>query len=263
MRVESTVLRMRAQRERGKNGGKTRSAVSILLGFFFVLAALSFLWAQEAEPKQQVPPPREPLFVRATIYPTANLSRYDYNNDVDLYEIRAYVELRDRSPLGGVIDDAWVFVNNEPLEFKKSHYEKRIRVPADTLPGEVEISIETRDARVVKHTYPLPSWLILLSPRPAVLDTSGEVVVRWRFTRFDAPVDVNVYNFKTGEMIHQSRDLSADEASLAAGTLPPSTIVRVWVMQSWVYKRYIRGPEVARGSEVMVIPWSQVFFRTR
>jgi len=67
------------------------------------------LQAQE-EAIQELPTP-DPLYVRVTIYPTANLSRYDYNNDVDLYEIRAYLELRDKNSSGTIIANARVIVH--------------------------------------------------------------------------------------------------------------------------------------------------------
>ena len=78
-------------------------------------AALAFLlvvaWAlpagQEA-PSREPARTQEPLFVRLTFYPTASLSRYDYNNDLDLYEVRAYAEIRRGSQDGPVVTDAVV-----------------------------------------------------------------------------------------------------------------------------------------------------------
>jgi len=63
------------------------------LSALLLLAAVGLCSGQEA-PTQKTPRPPEPFFVRVTMYPTVSLSRYDYNNDIDLYEIRIYVELR-------------------------------------------------------------------------------------------------------------------------------------------------------------------------
>jgi hypothetical protein len=104
--------------------------------------------------------------------------------------------------------------------------------------------------------------LILLDPRPEIVPASEERKINWKFTRFEAPVDVFAYNFKTGKKLCEKRDLLNNEVMIPADKLPESTIVRVWVMQSWLYKKYLRGMSVVPGSEVIVIPWSQVFFRT-
>jgi hypothetical protein len=50
---------------------------------------------------------------------------------------------------------------------------------------------------------------------------------------------------------------------IAAPSLPRAAIIRIYVIQSWLYKRFLGGPDYARGSEVNVIPWSQVFVRTK
>jgi hypothetical protein len=230
-----------------------------LFGIFLIVSVC--LQAQEPESQEEQIEP-DKLFVRATIYLTANLSRYDYNNDLDLYELRAYVELREKTPIGGIIDNANVFVNSQLLDFKIDHYEKRIGISKESLIEELNLRIETQDRRIVKNSYDVPTWLILLSPRPEIIEPSKDLVINWKYTRFEAPVDVFVYNFKTGKLICEKRNFYNDEVLLPASKLPESTIVRVWVMQSWLFKRYLRGPSVVPGSELVVIPWSQVFFRT-
>ncbi|MFO7579631.1 MAG: hypothetical protein R6W74_05420, partial [Nitrosomonas halophila] len=82
-----------------------------------------------------------PIFIRVTIYPTASLSRYDYNNDIDLYEIRPYVEVRAGSANGIVISDARVTVSGTDLEFKDGQYLARIPVKQDALPKDFSIRI--------------------------------------------------------------------------------------------------------------------------
>jgi hypothetical protein len=227
----------------------------------FLFCSVSLL-AQEEVKQEEIPKPG-PLFVRATIWPTANLSRYDYNNDVDLYEIRAYVELRNRTPIGDVIDDAQVYVHSQALTFKDDHYEKRIKISQESLPVELKLRIETQDGRTFKNRFLLPAWLILLNPRPDIVDSSQDLAITWKYTRYAAPVNVHAYNFKTGNKICEKNDLSTFSLKLPADKLPESTIVRIWVIQSWLYKRFLRGPLVARGSEVILIPWSQVFIRAK
>ncbi len=236
-----------------------RRIILIFLGIFLTISVC--LHAQDAEsPQEQVEQDR--LFIRATFYPTANLSRYDYNNDLDLYEVRAYVELRDKTPIGDLIDNANVFVNSTLLDFKTDYYEKRIKISKESLVEELELRVETQDGRIVKNTFLIPTWLILLHPRPKIIQESEDLVINWKYTRFEAPVDVFAYNFRTGEKVFEKLNLYNNEVMLPASKLPKSTIVRVWVMQSWLYKRYLRGSSVVHGSEVVVIPWSQVFFRT-
>jgi hypothetical protein len=236
-----------------------RRNILTFLGIFLIISVC--LQAQEPEGQEELKEP-DKLFVRSTFYPTANLSRYDYNNDVDLYEVRAYVELRDKTPIGDLIDNAHIFVNSVLLDFKIDHYEKRIKVSKETLVEEVDLRIETQDGRIVKNTFLIPTWLILLNPRPEIIQISEDLLINWKYTHFEAPVDVFVYNFRTGEMIFEKRNLQNSEVMLPVNELPESTIIRVWVMQSWLFKRYLRGAIVAPGSEVVVIPWSQVFFRT-
>ncbi len=236
-----------------------RRIILIVLGIFLSLSGC--LHAQDAEiPQEQSE--QDKLFIRATFYPTANLSRYDYNNDLDLYEVRAYVELRDKTPIGDLIDNASVFVNSTLLDFKIDHYEKRIKISKESLVEELELRVETQDGRIVKYTFLIPTWLILLNPRPKIIQESEDLVINWKYTRFEAPVDVFAYNFRTGEKVFEKLNLYKNEVMLPGSKLPKSTIVRVWVMQSWLYKRYLMGSSVVHGSEVVVIPWSQVFFRT-
>ena len=236
-----------------------RRNILVFLGILLVIPAL--LQGQEPESQEEIKE-QDKIFVRTTIYPTANLSRYDFNNDVDLYEVRAYVELRDKTPIGDLIDNAHVFANSQLLDFKIDHYEKRIEISKELLIQEVDLRIETQDGRMVKNTFLIPTWLILLNPRPEIISASDDLTIEWKFTHFEAPVDVYVYNFRTGKMITEKRDLHDNKIMLRAEDLPESTTVRIWVMQSWLYKKYLRGPSVVMGSEVVVIPWSQVFFRT-
>lgn len=208
-------------------------------------------------------PPPEPVFVRLTLYPTASLSRFDYDIDLDSYELRAYVELRRESPLGEPIPDALVAVQGEGLNWDKDHYEKRITVSKNDLPEEIEVRVIAGEGGVdLRRTFTLPAWLILLQPRPSLVQPEDPLTVGWYFTHFAAPVDLRVYDFKTGRAIFNQDGLVGTETQLPPDALPPGIVVRIYVIQSWVSKRYLTGPGIARGSEINVIPWTQVFVRT-
>lgn len=229
------------------------------------LALLVPVWlaAQEVPSREEPLPQVRPLFVRITIYPTANLSRYDYNNDVDLYEIRVYVELRDEASHGAVLTNAEIIVLKEKLEFTRDFYEKRIRVSRDDLLDELSFRIMVPDGRSIRETFPIPDWLVLTSPRPEIVASMQDLTVAWKYSGFSAPVDVFAYNFKTGEEICSRRHLAETSVKLGRDMLPEATIIRIWVMQSWLNKRFLSGEQFARGSEILVIPWSQVFIRTK
>jgi hypothetical protein len=228
-----------------------------------LLGAAGVLIAGQDLPVPEAPPPPEPLFVRLSVYPTASLSRYDFNNDLDLYEIRVYAELRRGSQEGRPVADAIVRAAGERVEFVTDHYEKRIFVDKDRLPSEFGIEIGVPGRSPIKESFPLPDWLILTEPKPAIVDPANDLEIRWRYLRFLAPVDVRAYDFRTGKEIFAQDHVEQTAVVVPAPRLPGSTIVRVYIIQSWLYKRFLGGPDYARGSEVNVIPWSQVFVRTK
>lgn len=203
------------------------------------------------------------IFCRATIYPTVSLSRYDYNNDIDLYELRAYVELRQETPAGEPVTDALVWVNSEPLVLKNGQYEKRIKVEASELPRKITLRVEMPDGRYFKETHSIPNWLILNSPRPSVIDSTIELNVSWDFAGFENPVNIFIYNFKTGNEICCKHDLKAKEIVILPEQIPSGTTVRIYVIHSWIYKKYLQERDLVKGSEINIIPWSQVFIRTK
>jgi hypothetical protein len=209
----------------------------------------------------QAPP--VPLFVRVSVYPTASLSRYDFNNDLDLYEFRVYVELRKGSQEGPAVADALVSAGGQRLDYVTDHYEKRLPVDKAGLPAEIGLEIGVPGRPPLRETFPVPDWLVLTEPKPAIVDPGGDLEVRWRYRRFLAPVDVRAYDFKTGKEFFAGNHLAGPEAVIPSTRLPASTIIRIYIIQSWLYKRFLGGPDYARGSEVNVIPWSQVFVRTR
>lgn len=228
-----------------------------------VLLAAAVLCAGQDLPDQEAPKPPEPLFVRLSVYPTASLSRYDYKNDLDLFEVRVYVELRRGSQEGAAVADAVVTSLSETLEFHDDHFEKRILIGKDARPAEIDIEIAVKGRPVISEKFPLPDWLVLTEPRPAIVAAGKDLVVRWRFDSFEAPVDVLGYDFRTGKEFLRRTNVAGTSTVIPAADLPASTIVRLYVIQSWLSKRYLDGKDYARGSEVNIIPWSQVFFRTK
>jgi hypothetical protein len=240
----------------------TMRARSTKLSILFLLAAVGLCGGQEI-PAQDAPKPPEPLFIRIAVYPTVSLSRYDFNNDIDLYEVRVYVELRRGSQEGPSVADARVSAFSENLEYKTDNYEKRIILGKDTLPTEVVVEIAAKNRPVMKEKFPLPSWLVLTDPQPAVLEAGKDLPIHWRFSRFAAPVDILAYDFKTGKEFLRRDHVEETSTVVPASDVPSSTIVRIYVIQSWFYKRFLGGKDYARGSEVNIIPWSQVFVRTK
>lgn len=239
-----------------------RTRCSIFAALLLLLAAGGLCSGQEA-PAQDTPKPLEPLFVRMTVYPTASLSRYDYNNDIDIYEVRVYVELRRGSQEGEAVADARVTALAQKLDYQTDHYEKRIILERDGLPAEVDVEIAARNRPVIREKFPIPSWLVLTDPRPAVVEAGKDLPIGWRFSRFSAPVDVRAYDFKTGKEFFRRDHVGETSTVVPAANVPASTIVRIYVIQSWLSKRFLAGDAYARGSEVNIIPWSQVFIRTK
>lgn len=238
---------------------RRRALISILL---FILMRGLIPAAQETPPQEKPQAPAlDPLFVRLTFYPTASLSRYDYNNDVDLYEVRAYAEIRLKSESGEIVSDARVTVLSQSLDFQKDHYEKRIVVEKEKLPDELDVTIVPTDRPAIRRKYPIPFWLILLEPRPAIVDPSRDLPIKWRFSAFSAPVDVHVYDFKKGDAVVNLDNMAETMTAVPADRIPASTTLRIYVISSWLLKRFLSGEELVRGSEVNIIPWSQVFIR--
>jgi hypothetical protein len=228
-----------------------------------MLAAAAVLAAGQDPPERAPAKAPEKVFLRLSVYPTASLSRYDYNNDLDLYEVRIYVELRRGSQEGASIADAFVTALGEKLDYDQDHYERRVPVDKDKPPAEIEVEIALKGKAAFRERFPLPDWLVLREPRPAVLETGRDLGLLWRFDRFPAPVDVHAYDFKTGREIFKRENMAETSAVIPAADLPASTIVRIYAIQSWLYKRFLGGDGYARGSEINIIPWTQVFVRTR
>jgi hypothetical protein len=240
---------------------KSRRTPPIVILFILICG---FLPANQETPPQDKPsaPAPDPLYVRLTFYPTVSLSRYDYNNDVDLYEVRAYAEIRLKSEAGEIVRNARLTALSQTLDFQNDHYEKKIVVDKDRLPDEVDVLIAVGERPAIRRKFPLPFWLVLAEPRPAIVDPGLDLAVKWRFSAFSAPADVRVYDFKKGAAVFDLNDVEENEVTVPAEKLPQSTIMRIYVISSWLFKRFLSGEEFVRGSEVNIIPWSQVFIRT-
>ena len=230
-------------------------AVSLLI--FLFLIPLSILSSQENQENAT------PVFIRITVYPTISLSRYDYNNDIDLYEIRTYIELRKESQLGPPIQGAKITALGQTFDFTNSHYEKRIRVDKEQLPDMIEISIHTEEGFEFKEKVPIPMWLTLKEPRPQILEDKSDLKVSWEFSQYKLPVNVNIYDFKSGDSIENENHTDKTTIIIPGERIPSETIIRIYVIASWFLKHYLHGDDKARGSEINIIPWSQVFLRTR
>jgi hypothetical protein len=203
------------------------------------------------------------FYIRATIYPTFSLSRYDYNNDIDHVEIRSYIELRRDSVCGEVIDNATVMVNSEKLDFKERRYEKRIDISKENLTEEVVLKIIIPEGIDLERTYPVPDWLVIRSPQPSIIDSSQPLSITWEFQRCPGPVKVDAYNFKTGDSLLKLNHFREKKIVISEEKLPEKSLLRILVLHAWLYKQYIRGEQIARGSEINIMPWSQVFIRTK
>lgn len=231
----------------------------LILGL--ALAAATAAPAQDQPGTEAAKP--QPLFVRLSVHPTVSLSRYDYNNDLDLAEIRVYIELRLGSQEGQSIPNALVTALGQKLDYVTDHYEKRIILEPGRRPSEMEIEIAAGDRAVIKERFPIPDWLTLTGPQPDIIDPGQDLKVAWTYGRFLFPVDVSAYDFKTGKAFFQKDNQAGPAVIIPASSLPRATILRIYVLPSWLYKRFLSGEAYARGSEVNVIPWSQVFVRTK
>lgn len=227
------------------------------------LAALGLLsgllWGQEDVPDSP------PLFIRATIYPTLSLARYDYNNDVNKVEMRVYLNVRDGQRDGPVIRDAEVSVNGGKIPFNKEERDYRQRLDIDNMEWNRDILIEVRipDGRSWSGSHTFPGWLLLKDPQPSIITDKTDLAVNWTFTGHPFGVTVHVFDFKQGQRILRQSDVGPGGIVVPGDSLPPNTILRIWITPHWFYKQYIRGEGIARGSEINVIPWSQTFLRTR
>jgi hypothetical protein len=232
-----------------------RKCIVFLLIFGLGISGI-FLVAQQEQKKPK-------FYIRATIYPTFSLSRYDYNNDINHVEIRSYIELRRDSCCGKIVDNATVEVNSIKLDFKENHYVKRIDVDKENLIEKVFLKISIPEGINLERTYPVPDWLVIQSPQPSIIESSEPLSISWEFQRCSGPVKVDAYDFKTGDALLDLDNFKENKVMIPEEKLPEKSLLRILVMHTWLYKQFIRGNQIARGSEVNFMPWSQVFIRTK
>lgn len=233
-----------------------------LLVFILVFLTMVMLAApQEPEPKQECPP----VFIKATLYPTLSLSRYDYNNDMNRQELRVYIELREKGIQGEPVQDAMVKVNGTLIKFdmEKKDYRQRIHLTKeDHYPRDIIIDIQRPGNCTIHSQVTFPGWLMINNPQPAVLSAKEDLKINWTFSSNHFPLILHVFDFKKNEQLYLQRKEASETVVLTNNLIPEDAIIRIWVTSEWFFKKYLRGDNIVKGSEISIMPWSQVFVRT-
>lgn len=226
------------------------------------ILALSALAAGQEQPP---PPEPAPLFVKATFFPTFSLSRYDYNLDRNRLELRAYIELREDGIQGEVVRDAEVWVNGEAIAFNRKHgdYRKRILLlHKDHFPREIQLKIDRGDANMIRQTVLFPGWVKLTSPQPQILKSGKGLEINWNYSATPFPLVLNIEDTRQRRKLRREFREPGDPLVLTEKEIPENTILRIWIATDWFFKKYLSGKYIVKGSEINVMPWSQVFLRT-
>lgn len=116
---------------------------------------------------------------------------------------------------------------------------------------------------MLQREFTIPTWLRLFSPTPAIYDTTKTIHVEWEFLDYPSPVNVFAYNFKTGDYLLSVHGVGTKNYILPADKLQPSTLLRIYVIEQWSRKQTLSGDGIIEGSEIEIIPWSQVFIRIK
>jgi len=234
-----------------------RSKFIVLIGL--LLICLGFLMSKESEG-----PALNNIFVKATIYPTFSLSRYDYNNDINKVELRVYVELKEGSSEGATVMNADVFVNGYliPYDSKEDDYRKRVEIAKKKMKQKVFIKIKTKDGKEINEDFGFPGWVIMNSPQPDIYESEKNITIEWKHSNFKFPVNVRAYDFKKGTELNFEKNIGPGNILIESKNIPENTILRILVTSCCFFKQYIRDEDAVKGSEINVLPWSQVFVRT-
>jgi len=227
-----------------------------------MLATAALAAAQD----QVVEPACTTLFIKATFYPTFSLSRYDYDIDRNRQELRAYIELREKSIHGDVVRDASVRVNGTPIEFnaKEGDYRQRILIQKrDYFARDIRLEIDRPDGCRVHDSVRFPGWVRISTPLPEILPAGRDIPIRWAFSNNPFPLVLHVTDFKQRKRLLREPMDAEQSGALDAEKVPEDSILRIWITSDWFFKKYLRGRHVVRGSEINVMPWSQVFVRTK
>jgi hypothetical protein len=233
-----------------------------VLGLFLMLSVLCILLPAQDEPNEDV---LKPLFIKAIIYPSYSLSRLDYNIDTDKIELRVYLKITAGVLRGEIIDNAWVYINGSLISFckRKKDYRARIKIDKKKLNNEVVLKIKTGDGRKISRKFTFPGWIVLNSPKPDIYENTGDISVKWGFSRYKFPLKVRVDDFKKGRNLTTVKEDVPDQVIIKAASLPPGGIVRIRIISDWFFKKYLKGNDIARGSEVNILPWAQAFIRIK
>jgi hypothetical protein len=204
-------------------------------------------------------------YIKLTLYPTASLSRYDYNLDLDLYEIRVYAEFRQGCATGPLLPSVLAWADGHKLAADGELYTVKYPVDRHALPQQVKVRIKPlgEEGLTIEETLGLPAWLVLTAPRPQLLEAGKDLVVSWDFSPHGGAVDLRAYNFKDGKPRYDLQEQHLSKAVVPGGIIHSTGIIRVLVTPTWMFKRYFANDALAQGLEVNVIPWSQVFLRSR
>jgi len=232
------------------------------------LSIVLILVASTLAPGQDPPPPLEhsPLFIKATIYPTFSLSRYDYNLDQNRRELRVYIELREKGIQGERVGNARVQVNGIPIEFdtRKKDYRKRIHLQhQDHFSRNILLEIKGAGGSHISEKLVFPGWVKITRPMPEILNPDRGIEIHWTFTAHEFPLMLHIDDFKNQRPLLREHREPEETGLLDKEDVPEDSVLRIWVTADWFQKKYLRGPDVVRGSEINIMPWSQVFVRTR
>jgi len=235
------------------------STAKPLIIAILVFSALAY--GQEQPPR----PEPAPLFVKATFFPTFSLSRYDYNLDRNRRELRAYIELREDGIQGRVVPDAQVWVNGEAIVFNRKHgdYRKRIlRENPNRFSREIHLRIARDEANMLNQKVVFPGWVKITSPQPQILASVNGLEINWTFSANAFPLVLNIEDTRQRRKLRREFREPGEPLVLTEKEIPENTILRIWIATDWFFKKYLSGKYIVKGSEINVMPWSQVFLRT-
>ena len=164
---------------------------------------------------------------------------------------------------GPPLSDAVVTSLSEKLDFHDDHFEKRVLFEKDARPAEVDVEIAVKGRPVIKEKVPLPDWLdpdrAPAGRRRSREGPRGPLALR----QLRRPRRHPGLRFPDGQGI-PAPDERGRDVGRHPGRRPPGVDDRpplrhpILALQAVSRRKGLRP-----GSEVNIIPWSQVFFRTK
>ncbi|HDP94167.1 MAG TPA: hypothetical protein ENN40_02270 [Candidatus Aminicenantes bacterium] len=231
-----------------------------------ILVILLMIVSPVAGQDQPAIPKCAPLFIKATFYPTYSLSRYDYDIDRNRQELRAYIELRQGGIHGDAVRDARILVNGTPIDYndKEKDYRRRILIQQqDNFSRDILLEIQRPDGCRIREEVNFPGWVKISDPAAKIVEINTSIPVRWTFSSHPFPLVLHIFDFKQRQKLLRRRLDPGDSAHLPQKDIPKNSILRIWITSDWFFKKYLSGKHIVRGSEINILPWSQVFVRTR